>query len=155
MCTSSSAGVRKAGMIITGIGVPSGRVGIGRLRRPCSSLSITSKRGAPIAYVALSCASPKIDPTVNQQLCTRCNIVTADATCRSVQSVTPCRVVHCAVWVRGCIKTIENRKLAMSVLTHRQHPKLPGYFTVATFMLTFVLFGLLVLRNCATVLARW
>ena len=43
----------------------------------------------------------------------------------------------------------------MSVLAHRQLPKLPGYFTVATIILTSVLFALLILKNCASILAGW
>jgi hypothetical protein len=43
----------------------------------------------------------------------------------------------------------------MSILTHRQHPKLPGYFTVATIILTWVLFALLILKNCASILPGW
>lgn len=43
----------------------------------------------------------------------------------------------------------------MSVLAHRQHPKLPGYFTVATIILTWMFFALLILRSCASTLAGW
>jgi hypothetical protein len=43
----------------------------------------------------------------------------------------------------------------MSVLPHRQHPKLPGYFMVATVILTSMLFALMILRSCASTLAGW
>jgi hypothetical protein len=43
----------------------------------------------------------------------------------------------------------------MSVLVHREHPKLPGYFTVTMVISTLVLFTLLILKNCSSILAGW
>ena len=43
----------------------------------------------------------------------------------------------------------------MSVLAQKHHPKVPGYFTVATIFSTLVVFALLILKNCARVLTGW
>jgi len=60
----------------------------------------------------------------------------------------------CALCASARIKN-QKGEARMSVLAQKHHPKVPGYFTVATIFSTLVVFALLILKNCARVLTGW